>query len=179
MIAYETERCHTAVREGYRSILQADSELRLPVERERIRDFYRRMREACVRWAEQAEGERLREQYLALEDHGDRARFRTAQYRLRCEPVWESYPYLSYLCCSSFEAGGRAIQRVMAQVWQTEEQTLLPMSQILRIFPAAVSPKRPPFRPDGVYVLERELVFYRNADGESAAPLDFRLERKL
>ena len=178
MISYETERCHTAVREGYRSILQTDSELRLPIERERICEFYRRMRAACVHWAERAEGERLRERYLALEDHGERARFRTAQYRLLCEPVWEGYPYLSYLCRSSFGTDGSEIQRVMAQVWQVEEQTLLPMRQILQIFPATTSKKRLPFRPDGVYVLERELVFYRNADGETSVPLEFRLERK-
>ena len=178
MNLYQTESCRTAVREGYRSILQTDSRLILPTGWERIRDFYRRMGDACVRWAEQAEGERLRGQYLALEDHSQRARFRTGQYRLICEPVWEEFPYLSYLCRSDLEADGAVIQRVMAQVWNTEEQTLLPMSQVLRSFPTVTPKKRPPFRPDGVYVLERELVFYRNGDGRGSELLEFRLERK-
>ena len=175
---YQAENCRTAVREGYRSILQTDSRLLLPSKWERIRSFYLRMGESCLRWAELAEGERLRAQYLALEDHSQRARFRTGQYRLRCEPVWEDAPYLSYLCRSELETGDGITRRVMAQVWNTEEQTLLPMSQVLRIFPSATPKKRPPFRPDGVYVLERELVFYRNGEGRGAETLEFSLERK-
>jgi hypothetical protein len=179
MNVYQTETCRTAVREGYRSILQTDSQLTLPTAWERIRAFYLRMGESCLRWAEQAEGERLRGQYLALEDHSQRARFRTGQYRLRCQPVWEEFSYLSYLCRSEFEADGAVIRRVMAQVWNTEEQTLLPMSQVLRIFPTVTPKKRPPFRPDGVYVLGGELVFYRNGDGKGSEVLEFRLERKF
>lgn len=179
MITYREERCRTAVREGYRSILQTNSQLTIPVERERIGDFYRRMGESCLRWAEKVEGERLRERYLALEDHIQRARFCTGQYRLRCEPIWEEFPYLSYLCRSTLETEEGELRRVMGQVWNTEEQTLLPMSQVLRLFPTVTPKKRPPFRPDGVYVLERELVFYRNGDGRGADASEFRLERKL
>ena len=179
MSVYQTERCRTAIREGYRSILQTDSEWCIPSDRERICEFYRRVRDACVNWVERAEGERIRARYLAIEDHGERARFRTAQYRLRCEPVWEEYPYLSYLCRSSFCEDGREICRVMAQVWNLEEQTVLPMSQILREFPTTTPKKRPPFRPDGAYVLERELVFYRNGEGDASDSLEFRMDRRV
>ncbi len=166
MISYQTERCHTAVREGYRSLLTADSELRLPVGYPRICDYYRRVGEACVRWAEKAEGERLRQQYLSLEDHRDRARFRTARYRICCEAVWEAYPFVTYLCRSALQTGAEPVRRVMAQVWNLEEETLLPMSEILKRFSSKAKKTKPPFRPDGIYPLEGELVFYRNGDGK-------------
>ena len=165
MLTYRKECDHTAVREGYRSLLKADAELCLPEERERMCEYYRRVGEACVKWAETAEGERLRAQYLALEDNRERARFQTAQYRLVCAPVWEQAPHVAYLCHSVLQIGGQKTERFMAQVWNTDEQTLLPMGQILKLFPKA-SPKRPPFRPDGVYPAREELVFYRNSNGE-------------
>ena len=168
MISYQTEQCHTAVREGYRSLLTADSELRLPVGYPRICDYYRRVGEACVRWAEKAEGERLRQQYLAMEDHRDRARFRTARYRICCEAVWEETPYVTYLCRSTLQMETGVTQRIMAQVWNLEEETMLPMSEILKRFPVQPPKTKPPFRPDGIYPLARELVFYRNGDGKRA-----------
>lgn len=178
MISYQTEHCHTAIREGYRSLLQSDTELLLPTSGyNRICDYYRRVRDACVKWAETAEGERLRRLYLETEDHTERARFRTAQYRLRCEPVWGDDSHVSYVCRSRYWGDGQVRERIMAQVWNVKEQTLLPMSQILRTFPTNAPKKRCPFRPDGIYVLENELVFYRNRDGDGS-PIEFRVERK-
>ena len=163
---YNIERCHTAVREGYRSILQSDTEICLPRGYERMEEYYLRVREACVKWAETAEGARLCEAYRAIEDHMQRARFHTAAYRLTCSPVWEESPYVTYLCRSVLQIGGERTERVMAQVWNTEEETILPMGQVLKIFPTGTSKKRIPFRPDGVYPLSEELVFFRNANGE-------------
>lgn len=160
---YHIERCHTAVREGYRSILQSDTEIWLPRGHGRMEEYYLRVREACVRWAETAEGARLCEIYRAIEDHMERARFQTASYRLVCSPVWEEAPYVSYLCRSVLEIRGKGQERLMAQVWNFEEETILPMGQVLRVFPSEVSKKRVPFRPDGVYPLSGEVVFYRNA----------------
>lgn len=161
---YNVERCHTAVREGYRSVLQLDTEIRVPIGHARMEEYYLRVREACVKWAETAEGERLREAYRAIEDHMERARFQTASYRLICSPVWEESPFVSYLCRSVLQIGHEKSERVMAQVWNKEEETLLPMGQVIRIFPVEKSKKRIPFRPDGVYLLSDELVFYRNAN---------------
>lgn len=166
MIEYRIETCHTAVREGYRSILQADTELWLPTGYGKMEDYYCRVWEACVKWAETAEGERLREAYLSISDHMERARFQTASYHLTCAPVWEELPYVAYLCRSVLKIGHRKTERVMAQVWNIEEQTLLPMGQVLRVFPTQTEKKRIPFRPDGVYPLDEELVFYRNENGE-------------
>ena len=161
---YNIERCHTAVREGYRSILQSDTEIWLPMGHGRMEEYYLRVRDACVKWAETAEGARLCEAYRAIDDHMERARFQTASYRLICSPVWEESPYVSYLCRSVLEIGQEKSERVMAQVWNMEEETVLPMGQVLKIFPTEASKKRIPFRPDGVYLLSDELVFYRNAN---------------
>ena len=176
MIAYQTETIHRTTREGYRCLLKCDAELVLPREYERICSYYRRMAESCIRWAETAEGERLREQYLSLEDHRLQAKFELAQYRLRCEPVWQESVYVSYLCRSVMRIGDCETERTMSQVWNLEEQTLVPMSRIVKQFSGKTTPKRIPFRPDGVYPLERELVFYRNGNGERAGE-EFRAPR--
>ena len=168
MPSYEREERHAVVREGYRSLLKADSELHIPKEYGQICDYYRRVSEACMKWVEAAEGERLRTAYLALDDHRERARFSTAQYRLLCEPVWETDTYVSYRCYSVFRWNGEKIERLMAQVWCIEEQTLLPMRQILKQFAPPKCAKRPPFRPDGVYPVQGELIFYRNGREKSS-----------
>ena len=174
---YHIERCHTAVREGYRSILQSDTEVWLPRGHGKMEEYYLRVREACVRWAETAEGARLCEAYRAIEDHMERARFQTASYHLICSPVWEESPYVSYLCRSVLKIGGERKERLMAQVWNFEEETILPMGQVLKVFPSEVSKKRIPFRPDGVYPLSEELVFYRNASDNRAGG-EYRVKRQ-
>jgi hypothetical protein len=142
-----------------------------------MEEYYLRVREACVKWAETAEGERLRGVYLAVEDHMERARFQTAAYRLICSPVWEEFPYVTYVCRSVLQIGHEKTERVMAQVWNVEEETILPMGQVLRAFPTQATKKRIPFRPDGVYPLDGELVFYRNANGERIYS-EYRLKRQ-
>lgn len=176
MISCEIERCHTAIREGYRSLLTTDSELWQPVEYSRICQYYRRVRDACVNWAETAEGERLRRQYLALEEHSDRGRFPTARYEICCRPIWEESVYVTFLCCSVLQIGTARTERLMSQVWNVSEQTMLPMGQILKQFPTKPMKKRLPFRPDGVYPLEKEVVFYRNGDDQRGEE-EFRVAR--
>ena len=176
MISCQIDRCHTAIREGYRSILTADSELWMPTEYPRICEYYRRVGESCVKWVETSEGERLRRNYLELEDHGERGRFPTARYQICCQPVWAESVYVTFLCRSVFQFGGEHTQRLMAQVWNLGEQTLLPMGQILKHFPVKPMKKRLPFRPDGVYPLEGEVVFYRNGEGRREGE-EFRLSR--
>ena len=176
MIAYQTETIHRTTREGYRCLLKCDAELILPQDHERICAYYRRMAESCLRWAEAAEGERLREAYLALEDHLLQARVGVAQYRLRCEPIWQESGYVSYLCRSVMRIGETETRRVMSQVWNLEEQTLLPMSRIVKQFSGKTTPKRIPFRPDGVYPTEGELVFYRNGNAAEEGA-EFRVPR--
>lgn len=175
---YNIERCHTAVREGYRSVLQSDTEVWLALGHARMEEYYLRVRDACVKWAETAEGERLCEAYRAIEDHMERARFQTATYRLTCAPVWEESFYAVYLCRSVFGIGQERTERVMAQVWNTAEDTILPMGQVIKVFPVEKSSKkRIPFRPDGVYPLAEELVFYRNANGERSYG-EYRMKRQ-
>ena len=175
-MTYQTETIHKAVREGYRCLLKCDARLILPQDHERICAYYRRMAESCLRWAEAAEGERLREAYLALEDHLLQARFAMAQYELRCEPVWWGEGHVSYVCRSVMRTGETEIRRTMAQVWNSAEQTLLPMSRIVKQFSGKSAPRRIPFRPDGVYPTEGELVFYRNGNAAEEGA-EFRVPR--
>ncbi len=164
MIEYQTEARHAAVREGYQLLLRADAQLQLPVGKDRICEFYRRMSDACLKWATEAEGERIRSAYLALESNRDRARVRLATYQLSCKPVFERSPYVAWVCESVLRGEGTETVRRMSQVWNAEEETMLPMRQILETFRSKRSCKRPTFRPDGVYPVGEELVFFKNAD---------------
>lgn len=164
MIGYQTETQHAAVREGYQLLLRADAQMQIPEGKERIGAFYRRMSDACLKWAVEAEGERIRAAYLALESNRDRARFRLATYRLSCKPVFERMPYVAWVCESVMRGADEEAVRRMSQVWNLEEETMLPMRQILEVFRAKRSCKLPAFRPDGVYPVGDELVFFKNAD---------------
>ena len=162
MPVYYKESYHTAVREGYQILLKADAELILSEEYNEIREFYGRVKDACIEWVETAEGARLRERYLELKDHRDMARFECARYVLQCKPVWESADHMAYLCESVLKMDGRTVRRAFSQVWNIKEQTMLPMQQILRLFSLKGRSCRPPFRPDGVYPYGEELIFFRN-----------------
>ena len=161
-----TETLREVVREGYRVLLTAEAEIVLPVGMERIEQFYQRMCRACLEWVKQAEGERLRREYLCMEDPMERARMRGARYALRCTPVYDDGVYAAWECNSTLQSSrGLPRERRMAQVWQLAEQTGLPFSQILQAFPT--DPRgRPPFRPDGVYPKGEELLFFRNGEGD-------------
>ncbi len=169
MIEYQAEHQHAAVREGYQLLLRADAEWSIPEGKTRIGDFYRRMSDACIKWAAEAEGEKIRKDYLSLESNRDRARVRLATYRLSCLPIFERSPYVAWVCESILQNGAERKIIRMSQVWNVEEETLLPIRQILEVFRVKRSCKRPPFRPDGVYPLGDELVFFKNADQKDEA----------
>jgi hypothetical protein len=169
---------HAAVREGYQLLLRADSQLLLPMEKARICEFYRRMSDACLKWATAAEGERIRSAYLSMESNRERAHLRLAVYQLSCKPVFERGAYVAWVCESVMRGEGKETVRRMAQVWNVEEETMLPMRQILELFRVKRSCKRPAFRPDGVYPMGEDLVFFKNADGreemkETRVPFSF------
>ena len=130
------------VREGYRVLLRGEVRLWLPVARERICNYYERVGEACLRWAEKGEGERLRERYLALASHEEQARFPMARYSLTCEPIWEEEDHVGMLCRSVLREGERAEKRCMAQVWRLSEETLLPPRRIREVLKASDGVRR-------------------------------------
>lgn len=159
-----TERRRVAVREGYQILLRATADIYIPDGLARICEFYSRTADACMKWAEEAEGKRLLEAYESLTSHTERSKFRTCEYRLECRPVWKNEGYAAWVCESKLT--GRECGEVMrrtSQVWKLEEQTLLPQGQILHLCRITSKQKRPPFHPDGIYPLGGELVFFRNA----------------
>ena len=165
MLNTRLETKHLTVREGYQILLRADAALALPEDLDRIAQYYQYTGNACLHWAQEIEGSRLRQTYLALESNREKSRFRPSGYRLECRPVWESGMYAAWVCQSELRGqNGEPFVRRMAQVWNLAEQTLLPPGQILRLCRLHGRKKRPPFRPDGVYPQEGELIFFQNAD---------------
>ena len=142
MTAYDEIRNRKAVREGYRILLKAEAILWLPREAEQVRDYYLRMGEACTAWAETVEGERLRSCFLAVEDPVAQWRIPTVRYGLSCFPVWEKFPHVGYVCRSVLRQEGEETVRCMAQIWNLEEQTLLPEVQARRLMAEARGDKR-------------------------------------
>lgn len=171
-----TEHRRAAVREGYQILMRAEVELVLPAEYEKVAEFCRQTADACLNWATEVAGERLRAEYLALPDHRAQSRFRVAQYRFSCLPVWEREGYAAFICRSQMRQSGVPDEcRRSAQVWNLNEQSMLPASQILKL--VGYRPEkgtRPPFRPEGVCPWGDELVFFRTSGQGNDVP-EFRV----
>ncbi|MBQ9773323.1 MAG: hypothetical protein IJW30_01510 [Clostridia bacterium] len=164
----ETERVnlHSNVREGYQILLRAEAELYLPCERGRIASFYRALAEKCMEWMTEVQGERVRQRFLALESTVERARFHAELYRFSMRMVWESASHVAFVCESTLSQYGEEAflrYRRLSQVWNTEEQTLLPLREILRMLGVKLHKGELSFRPDGAYPTRDGVVLYRNA----------------
>ena len=158
------ESLRRIVRESYRILLRAEAELALPSRYEIIADYYRRMGEACLEWVCAAEGERILSAYRSIEDTAERARFPMARYRMVCKCVWEHGVHAAWVGESVLYPPAKApIRRKTAQVWNLDEQTVLPRGELLRLCKPLQKQSRPPFRADGVYPDGGDLVFFRNA----------------
>lgn len=164
----ETERLelHGVVREGYQILLRAHAELWLPCGHERIAAYYRAVGERCMTWICEIYGERLRQTFADLENIRDRARFPTSQYCFLMRCVYDTPPLAAFLCETELK-GNRLPEtqtyRRMSQVWHMEEETVLPHKQILMCFLKGTARKKAPFRPDGIYPMGNEVIFYRNS----------------
>ena len=128
--------------------------------------FYEKLSNACLSWAQDQYGEKLKKEYSALESTKERARFRTQKYRLRIGRCFENEQYVAFLCESAladqWSGVGEGYRRA-SQVWNKEEETQLPPSQILRAFGLRLGKKELPFSPDGIYPEGCSLVIFRNA----------------
>lgn len=168
---------HATVREGYQILLRADAEILLPTDKPRIRAFYERMAETCMRWAQAIYGESLRKEFLALEEIREKSQFRTQRYRLRMSCPWEEGIYTAILCESKLTGQWKEPQKSyhrISHVWNTEEELILPFSEILQNFGIKITKNMLPFRPDGIYPEGDMMVFFRNVTDNMAF-----LERKL
>lgn len=164
----DTERksLHATVREGYQILLRADADYLLAVGREKIRGFYESLTDTCLKWALEVHGERLRRDFLALESVREKSQFRTQRYRLSIGTPYSEGEYTVFLCESWLTGQWQTPQegyRRAAQVWNVEEETLLPAGEILSRFGIRLKTGMLPFRPHGIYPDGEEMVFFRNA----------------
>lgn len=168
---------HATVREGYQILMRADAELYLPEEKPRMLEFYERMAQTCMRWAEEVHGAALRHDFSQMESIREKSQFRMQTYRLRIHSPWAEGRYAVYLCESELLGQWREPQKSyhrISHVWDVEEELILPESQILRGFGMRLTRNMLPFRPDGIYPCKDKMVFFRNATDN----LPF-VERKL
>ncbi len=161
---WKKETRRGAVREGYRVLLRCEIEMTLPLEHGRICDYYRRVAEACLRWAEEVTGERRRAEYRLAEPR-EQERMQTAHHGLTIAPAWWNEELLAMVCNSFLtEAAGVKRQR-LAAAWLLSEETILPPKQLMERLGLGAMPRELPFRPDGLYPVREGLLFYRNAEG--------------
>ena len=164
----DTERksLHATVREGYQILLRADAEYLLPIGRERIRKFYESLTDTCLKWALEVYGEGLRREFLALESVREKSQFRTQRYRLLITAPYSDGVHTAFLCESWLTGQWKSPQegyRRSAQVWNEEEESLLPAGELLSHFGIRLKTGMLPFRPHGIYPEGEEMVFFRNA----------------
>ena len=177
----EKSERHATVREGYQILLRADAEVLEPLDKPKIRAFYRNLGETCMRWAQDIYGEALRKEFLSLEGIRERSLFRTQRYQLRMRTVWEEDGHAAVVCESWLSGQWREPQKSyhrISHVWNLSEETALPFSEILSRFGMRLKKDMLPFRPDGIYPLEREMVFFRNVSDHMPF-LEKRLPREV
>lgn len=173
----DTKERHGTVREGYQLLLRADAKLLLPTEHTRICEFYERMCQACMTWAIEMHGERLRGEFLQLESVREKSRVRTQGYRFSMRIPWTSDRHAVFLCESVLNGHSRDTHntyRRISHMWNLEEETVLPISQIMDFFDIKLKRDMLPFKPDGVYPDGGGLVLFRNPTRTSPF-----MERKL
>ena len=169
------------VREGYQILLRADARLSLPTEYAHICEFYLNLAKTCMTWAQQIYGESLKKEFLGLESVQERSRFSSRHYQLSGSLVWEEENYAAFLCESMLTGQWKEPQKSyhrISHVWNIAEQTILPFDEILGRFGIRLSKEKLPFRPDGIYPLGEEMVFFRNVTDQSPF-LEHRLPRFL
>ena len=155
---------HETVREGYQILLRAHAELLLPREKPKIRWFYEHLCDTCLKWAKEVHGERLRQELLRMESVRERAQVQTCRYQLRMHLAWEDARYAAILCESEQTGQWKIPQKGyhrISHVWDTEEELILPFSEILKKFDLHMPNGGLPFRPDGIYPEGQEMVFLR------------------
>ena len=165
----ERVEAHATVREGYQVILFAQSELILPQECQKMKEYYRGLSEKCMRWATGKYGEEVRRAFLTMESVREKSAFGVRRFQLRIRQVFDKEGYCAVLCEAKLygKQNARDCYHRISHVWNTEEETILPFSQILELFHARNLYKGLPFRPDGIYPEGEALVFFRNATPEA------------
>ncbi len=158
------------VREGYQILLRAEAKLCLSQDYEQISAYYQALAEKCMTWATDVHGELLRRAFTALADTREKARFSMRRYAFVMTLAWEDGELAAILCESYLSGEGKRCYHRLSHVWNLQEQTILPLTQIENRFLLGKRRERLPFRPDGIYPKDGELVYFRNPRGKE----DFR-----
>ena len=175
---FEARKIQKTVREGYQILLRARAELLLPAEKEEICRYYVTLAEKCMQWAVEVHGTLLQKQFLALETAVEKARFQTERYLFSMRCVTQTEEHLVLLCESWLhtQEGKDGYHRI-SHVWNLDEETVLPFSQILEAFGVRLKRRSLPFLPDGIYPTENEMIFYKNPTAEASFS-EFRIPLK-
>lgn len=161
----KTEQTTATVREGYQVLLRAEAVLVLPEEKDVIGNYYRLLSEKCMSWAVEVHGERIRRDFLSLDDLHDRALWRAQKYRFLMRIPWMSEHHIAILCESYLLGQNQNTQNSyhrLSHVWNLKEESILPIPQILELFGCGIKLRELPFTPDGVYPEGEDLIFYKN-----------------
>ncbi|MBQ8213758.1 MAG: hypothetical protein IJZ80_07090 [Clostridia bacterium] len=161
----EKTEMHATVREGYQILLRAEAALLMPTDQPKLRAFYEKLANTCMKWATEVHGEGLRKDFLALESVRERSSFRTQRYRLGMRIAYEDACYAAIICESNLTDQWREPQKSyhrISHVWDIREETVLPLSQILSRFGMHLGKSLLPFKPDGVYPEGNFVVCFRN-----------------
>lgn len=176
-----TEQFKATVREGYQVLLRAEVELVLPEGKDIIGNYYRLISDKCLSWATDVYGEGIRRDFLALEDLHERALWRAQKYRFLMRIPWISEHHIAILC-ESYLLGQRGeVQNSyhrLSHVWNLEEESILPLPQILELMGCDIKLRDLPFTPDGVYPEGGELIFYKNPTADTPLTQRKRLLQK-
>jgi hypothetical protein len=160
-----TEQLRATVHEGYQVLLRAEAELVLPEGKNVIGNYYRLLADKCMSWATEVYGERVRSEFLSLEDLHDRALWRAQKYRFLMRIPWQGEHHIAILC-ESYLLGQRQDAKNgyhrLSHVWNLDEESILPIGQVLELLGCNVKMRDLPFVPDGVYPDGEEVIFYKN-----------------
>lgn len=162
---FEAREIKKIVREGYQILLRAEASLLLPIEQKEIGRYYETLGEKCMQWAVEVHGDQLRRRFLSLESAAEKARFPMERYRFSMRCILEARGRAVLLCESRLQASGGGMEneyRRISHVWNLEEETVLPMAQILQAFDVRAKRRELPFRPDGVYPAGGDMIFFKN-----------------
>ena len=160
-----TEKLGATVREGYQVLLRAEAEIVLPEGKEVIGNYYRLLADKCMSWATEVHGERIRSDFLSLDDLHERALWRTQKYRFSMRIPWQNEHHIAILCESYLLEQRRNVQNSyhrLSHVWNLDEESILPIPQILELFGCGIKMRELPFTAEGVYPEGGELIFFKN-----------------
>ena len=160
-----TEKRSATVCEGYQVLLRAEAEIVLPEGKNVIGNYYRLLADKCMSWASEVYGERIREQFLSVEDLQDRALWRAQKYRFLMRIPWKNEHHMAILCESYLLGQSKESPNSyhrLAHIWNLEEENILPIGQVLELFAGGIKLRDLPFVPDGIYPEDSELIFYKN-----------------